>query len=84
MKTCYGCNYYDDSTDTCNADDVCYMDGFEKRKQMSIAEIFEEIKEDVCDNYCKYIAEFNKGEKTDAEYDAFMEKYCEHCPLNRL
>lgn len=30
MNNCYGCKYYDDSVDACNADDKCYMDGYEK------------------------------------------------------
>lgn len=30
MSNCFGCKYYDDSVDCCNADDLCPMDEYYK------------------------------------------------------
>lgn len=42
----------------------------------------EDIKADLCDNYCWYRkqADFD-GE---FEFDEFIDNYCVHCPLSRL
>ncbi len=53
-------------------------------KEKSVTKTIEEVKEEICDKYCKFIAEFNKGEKTDAEFLTFLEEHCEVCPLNKL
>lgn len=36
----------------------------------------EEVKEDICDNYCKYPTEYEDNE--------LLEVVCNRCPLNRL
>ena len=36
----------------------------------------EEIKEDICDNYCKYPTEYEDNE--------ILEVVCNRCPLNKL
>ena len=36
----------------------------------------EEIKEDICDNYCKYPTEYEDNE--------ILEMVCNRCPLNKL
>ena len=42
-----------------------------------IEEVFEEVREEICDNYCKYS---DRGIN-----DKDIEKnYCENCPLNKL
>ena len=47
----------------------------EERKQ-TISEIIEEVKTDICDNYCKYP---NEIRDEDELYDI-----CKKCPLVRL
>ena len=46
---------------------------------MSIQEIIEEVKEDICNNYCKYPEQWKEedGELCESEI-------CANCPLNRL
>ena len=43
----------------------------------TIPEIIEEIKEQICDKYCKYPGEYK-------DPDELIEKECENCPLCRL
>jgi hypothetical protein len=48
----------------------------------------EELKEEICGNYCKYLAESNKVEFTSLDElqqltDA-MADICANCPLNRV
>lgn len=40
--------------------------------EQTVADIIEEVKKDICDNYCKYSSEEDIEEK------------CPDCPLNRL
>lgn len=47
----------------------------------SVTEILEEVREDICTNYCKYPAVYGEG---DSEFDRLMHERCESCPLNRL
>ena len=50
-------------------------------KKKTISEEFEDIKEQMCRNYCKYT------DKWDAEimgYELFESEVCAQCPLNRL
>lgn len=48
-------------------------------QNMSIMEQIEEIKEEMCDNYCRYTA--MSCDDVSAEQ---MESYCKSCPLTRL
>lgn len=41
--SCVGCKYYDVSVDYCNADDICYMDGYEKGKAVAIDETLNKV-----------------------------------------
>ena len=41
----------------------------------TISEMFEEIKEEMCDKYCKYIDQLGEEE---------IDELCSDCPLNRL
>ena len=43
----------------------------------SICEIFEEIKETMCDKYCKYPEQY-------ADDESMWEEQCENCPMCKL
>lgn len=47
----------------------------------TITEIFEDIKEQMCDSYCKYPEKINADD--DEQWDK-MNEICGECPLNRL
>jgi hypothetical protein len=44
-------------------------------EQKTISEMFEDIKEQMCDKYCKYVDELGEEE---------IDELCTNCPLNRL
>ena len=46
-------------------------------------QIIEEVREDMCNFYCKHSEVINSA-KDDSEYDELSSKYCWNCPLNRL
>lgn len=46
--------------------------------QQTIPEIIEEVKTEICDNYCKYPELFS------AEEEEVLYGMCEDCPLGRL
>lgn len=46
-------------------------------------QIIQEVKEDMCNKYCKYTSGY-MGIDPDMEFDDFVNKYCENCPLDRL
>lgn len=48
----------------------------EEKKIQTIPQIIEEVKTEMCDNYCKYPNEIKDDEEL---YDI-----CEKCPLGRL
>lgn len=52
-----------------------------KDKGKTVSEIIEEVKTEICDNYCRYTTIYNIN---DGEYDATMEEICVNCPLSRL
>ncbi len=43
-----------------------------------VSETIEAVKRQICDDYCKYPAEYS------GEYEQMLEEQCEDCPLNRL
>ena len=49
--------------------------------QITVSQIIEEVKIEICDNYCRYPKIYNIN---DDEYDAKMEEICVNCPLSRL
>lgn len=53
------------------------LTGIVKEHKKTITEIFEEIKSNICDNYCKYPSEIT-------DHDEMIETKCRECPLNRL
>lgn len=56
-------------------------------KEMTITEI-DEIKSDMCDNYCKYLDKANKMHLTSLkdldELTNMMHDICANCSLNKL
>ena len=50
-------------------------------EQKTISEMFEDIKENMCDKYCKYPEKFDCDDEE--QLNAF-EEICIRCPLNRL
>ena len=49
---------------------------------MSVTEIIEEVKEQMCNDYCRYPREWDEEEHDGLElYDSDV---CANCPLNRL
>ena len=50
-------------------------------RQKSISEILEEVKEQMCDDYCRYPRDWDEeGEGMELIYSDI----CTNCPLNRL
>ena len=50
-------------------------------EQMSITEIIEDVKADICNNYCKYPHIFDEESE---DYDLSESDICGNCPLGRL
>lgn len=52
---------------------------------MTITEQFEAIKEQMCDDYCKFRElSFEENKDPDDAYEWLQNNHCEHCPLGRL
>lgn len=55
------------------------------RAEMSISEIIEDVKEHICDEYCRYTQEYRKTYTNPDEAEEKMTAdRCSYCPLNRL
>ena len=50
--------------------------------EKTISQIFEEVKEDMCNKYCKYPSEYKPKEHDGTEL--FESEMCRNCPLCRL
>lgn len=51
----------------------------------SITEQFEEIKEEMCDKYCRFTElSLETHKNPDEANEWLMHNYCENCPLTRL
>ena len=46
-------------------------------------EDMEELKSNICDNYCKYPEQYQVNED-DLGYEAMWEEVCKNCPLSDL
>jgi len=54
-------------------------------KLKDIVSQIEEIKEDICDNYCKFPQEYSlKYEDSEIGHDVMIDDVCSECPLCRL
>ena len=49
----------------------------QKEESKTITEFFDEIKSNICDNYCKYPSEIK-------DYDKLIDTTCSKCPLRKL
>lgn len=49
------------------------------KENKSITDIIEEVKEDICSNYCKHPEKYEPD-----EWDNVFEEVCKDCPLDRL
>lgn len=47
-------------------------------EQKTVTQIFEEVKAEICDKYCKY------PEKKDIDEYELIVKICANCPLGKL
>lgn len=45
----------------------------------TITEQFEKIKEEMCDHYCKYVADWDEDDG-----DIWDSPICDECPMNKL
>ncbi len=54
-----------------------------KATNMTMAEITEEIKTQICDHYCKYPEQY-KVKNDDINFDRMMQERCNDCILNLL
>ena len=48
--------------------------------ELTVTEIIEKVKVEICHRYCKYMDSIIIHEYSDET----LEKYCDKCPLNRL
>lgn len=52
---------------------------------MTVTQQLEKVKEDICDNYCKYPEKYlEKIKDPDKAMNEMWEHICENCPLNKL
>ena len=51
--------------------------GFMEQENKTVTEIIEEVKEQMCDDYCRYPREQSMAEMA-------INDICENCPMNRL
>lgn len=49
----------------------------------TISEVFEDIKQEMCEHYCRFPNEFCEDDP-DADPDEMYEQICSGCPLMRL
>lgn len=60
----------------------------EKKTVVNVSEEeLEEIKAEICDNYCKKLEEYNeksRGLEAVFNFDEFLDDVCANCPLSRL
>ena len=48
----------------------------------TVTEIIEEVKDAICNDYCRFPYEYDPEEHDDVEL--FDSEICQNCPLNRL
>lgn len=49
-------------------------------QKKTVSEIIDEVRLEICDNYCKYM----DSVVSDEDYEEVILKHCDDCPLNRL
>lgn len=58
--------------------EIKFQNSTENNKQKTVGEIIKEVKEDICDNYCKY------RDTADEDYLCDRIRNGDACPLDRL
>lgn len=53
-----------------------------KEKAKTVSQIIEEVKNEICDKYCRYPTIYNVDDED--ELKDMMNKVCDGCPLDRL
>lgn len=53
-----------------------------KEKTKTVSQIIEEVKNEICDKYCRYQTIYDADDED--ELTEMMEKICVNCPLDRL
>lgn len=57
----------------------------EEEKTMTVYQQLQLVAEEICDKYCRYTnTQELRDISDDYDINAFHEKYCNQCPLNRL
>ena len=54
----------------------------DRARQQTVTDIIEEVKEAMCNDYCRYQREYNPDENNNL--DLWDSDICAGCPLNRL
>lgn len=49
---------------------------------MSVTDIIEDVKNEICDDYCKWAAQM--ANESDEDYQKLLDEHRDKCPLNRL
>lgn len=49
-----------------------------EKKELTITQILDDIKTEICDDYCRHPYQFSDEEQED------LGAICEHCPLERI
>lgn len=53
------------------------------KKKETVSNVFEQIKTQMCDHYCKYPATY-KVDESDQNWEDMTDTICKDCPLNAL
>ena len=54
------------------------------KNRIAAADVLEEVKAEICEQYCKYPDWYKRDWHKDMTEDEFIEKICGECPLHRL
>jgi hypothetical protein len=54
-----------------------------RNTKITVSEIFEAIRAEMCDSYCKYPEQY-KSSENDGNWEMMMDGACNECPLNML
>lgn len=61
------------------------MSRHNNKAEMTVGEIIEDVKEQICDDYCKYTEQYRACFKDpDEAQQRLMADMCEYCPMCRL
>lgn len=52
--------------------------------KMDLSSLVECVKENMCDNFCKYPVIYNLQPDDDVGFEQMLHEVCDNCPLNYL